>query len=74
MLSLSRRYGELDLPIIVMAGEGDLIAQVGEHAEPFAKEVDRAELRIVGGQGHLFHYAVPSEVVAAIRDVQRPRD
>lgn len=72
-IALSRRHGELDLPIIVMAGEGDLIAHVGEHAEPFAKRVNGADLRIVTGQGHLFHYAVPSEVVAAIRDVQRPR-
>jgi len=72
-IALSQRYGELDLPIIVMAGEGDIIAQVGEHAEPFAKEVNGADLLIVAGQGHLFHYAVPSEVVAAIRDVQRPR-
>jgi pimeloyl-ACP methyl ester carboxylesterase len=55
-----------------MAGRGDLIARVDEHAEPFARQVDRADLRIVEGEGHLFHYAVPSEVVAAIRDVQRP--
>jgi pimeloyl-ACP methyl ester carboxylesterase len=72
-IALSQRYGELKLPIIVMAGEGDLIAQVGEHAGPFARAVDGADLRIVAGQGHLFHYAVPSQVVAAIRDVQRPR-
>ena len=72
-IALSQRFGELDLPIIVVAGEGDLIARAGEHAEPFAKEVDGADLRIVDGAGHLFHYAVPSQVVAAIRDVQRPR-
>lgn len=71
-IALSQRYGELDLPIIVMAGRGDLIAHVREHAEPFAREVDGADLRIVDGQGHLFHYAVPGQVVAAIRDVQRP--
>jgi pimeloyl-ACP methyl ester carboxylesterase len=71
-VALSQRYGELDLPIIVMAGKGDLIAHVSEHAEPFAGKVDGADLRIVEGQGHLFHYAVPGQVVAAIRDVQRP--
>jgi pimeloyl-ACP methyl ester carboxylesterase len=72
-IALSQRYGELDLPIIVMAGKGDLIAQVGQHAEPFAKEVNGADLRIVDGEGHLFHYAVPGQVVSAIRDVQHPR-
>jgi pimeloyl-ACP methyl ester carboxylesterase len=73
-VTLSKRYGELDLPIIVMAGRGDLIARVGEHAEPFAREVNGADLRIVEEAGHLFHYAVPGQVVAAISDVQRPRD
>jgi pimeloyl-ACP methyl ester carboxylesterase len=72
-IALSQRYGELDLPIVVMAGKGDLIARVDEHAEPFAQEVNGADLRIVEGEGHLFHYAVPGQVVAAIRDVQRPR-
>ncbi len=72
-VALSQRYGELDLPIIVMAGKGDLIARVDEHADPFAREVNGADLRIVEGEGHLFHYAVPGQVVAAIRDVQRPR-
>ncbi len=72
-IELSRRYAELTLPIIVMAGEGDKIAHLDEHAERFAQEVDSAELRIVPGQGHLFHYAVPGEVVAAIRDVLERR-
>lgn len=68
-IGLSRRYGELDVPIVAMAGEGDLIAHVGKHAERLVSEVARAELRVVAGQGHLFHYAVPEQVVAAIDEV-----
>jgi pimeloyl-ACP methyl ester carboxylesterase len=68
-IGLSRRYDELALPIVVMAGYGDLIAHVGNHAERFVREVESAELRIVPEQGHLFHYAVPEQVVAAIGDV-----
>ena len=52
-----------------MAGEGDRIVPVGKQAERLAREVRGAELRIVPGQGHLFHYAVPEQVVAAIDDV-----
>jgi len=63
---LSGRYAELDTPIIVMAGEGDLITHRDEHAQPFVKQVSAAELRIVPGQGHLLHYAVPDQVVDAI--------
>jgi len=68
-IRLSRRYGELDLPIVVLAGEGDLITHIDEHAQAFADKVSTAELRTVPGQGHLLHYAAPDQVVAAIDSV-----
>lgn len=70
-MSLSGHYGELDLPVIIMAGEGDLIAHVGKHAQRLVGAIAQAELRVVPGQGHLFHYHVPEQVVAAINDVQK---
>lgn len=65
-IGLSRRYGELDLPVIIMAGEGDLITRAAEHAERLVREVKDAELRMVPDQGHLLHFAVPADVAASI--------
>lgn len=65
-IALARRFGELTLPVIVMAGEGDLVAHAAKHAERLAGELSGAELRIVPHQGHFLHYAVPEEVVASI--------
>jgi pimeloyl-ACP methyl ester carboxylesterase len=70
-MAISSRYGELRLPVIILAGEGDLIVHVGKHAELLARDVADAELRIVPGQGHLLHYAVPEQVVVAIDDVRK---
>jgi pimeloyl-ACP methyl ester carboxylesterase len=70
-MAISSRYGELRLPVIILAGEGDLIVHVGKHAELLARDVADAELRIVPGQGHLLHYAVPEQVVVAIYDVRK---
>ncbi|MBB5712921.1 alpha/beta fold hydrolase [Sphingomonas xinjiangensis] len=70
-MALSKRYAELDLPVIIMAGEGDLIAHVGKHSERLVGEVGGAELRMVAEQGHLFHYKVPEQVVTAIADARR---
>lgn len=70
-IALSKGYGELDLPVIIMAGEGDLIAHVSKHSERLAGEVSGAELRIVPEQGHLLHYGVPEQVVTAIADAWR---
>ena len=68
-VALSVRYGDLRLPVIIMAGAGDLIVHPDNHAEPLAGAIASAELRMVPGQGHFFHYAVPEQVVAAIDDV-----
>jgi pimeloyl-ACP methyl ester carboxylesterase len=68
-MALSDRYGELQLPVIVMAGEGDLITHVGKHAQRLADDIAGSDLRIIPGQGHLFHYHLPEQVVAAIDDV-----
>lgn len=68
-LALSRRYGELSVPVIAFAGEGDLIVHPAAHAERLVRDVPDAELRIVAGQGHMLHHAVPDQVVAAIEEL-----
>ncbi len=68
---LSERYGELTQPIVLLAGDGDLITFPDKHAERFATEVSGSELRIVSGQGHMLHYAAPEKVVAAIESVSK---
>lgn len=70
---LSQRYSELTVPIVVLAGDGDLITHVDEHADKLVSEVGSAELRMIPGQGHLLHYAVPEQVVAAVDSVQAQR-
>ncbi|MGF7151923.1 pimeloyl-ACP methyl ester carboxylesterase [Sphingomonas zeicaulis] len=65
-IALSRRYDELAMPIIAIAGDGDLIAHPSKHAERLAATYSTVELRTVAGQGHLLHYAVPEMVVTAI--------
>jgi pimeloyl-ACP methyl ester carboxylesterase len=67
--TLSAEYGNLQMPVIIMAGEGDLIVHPSKHAEPLAKVVPGAELRMVPNRGHFFHYDVPERVVAAVVDV-----
>lgn len=70
-IALSDRYDEIDLPVIIMAGEGDLITHASEHAERLAKQLEHAELRMVPDQGHLLHFAVPEDVVAATDAIVR---
>jgi pimeloyl-ACP methyl ester carboxylesterase len=70
-VALSRHYADLPVPVIAMVGEGDLISHADRHSQRLVEDLPRGELRIVPGQGHLFHYAVPDQVVAAISDLAR---
>jgi pimeloyl-ACP methyl ester carboxylesterase len=65
-VELSQHYDKLAIPVIAMVGEGDLIAHVDKHSRRLVEHLADGELRIVPCQGHLFHYAVPKEVVDAI--------
>jgi pimeloyl-ACP methyl ester carboxylesterase len=64
-VELSRHYAELAVRAIAMVGEGDLIAHVDRHSQRLVEELPKGELRIVPGEGHLFHYAAPDKVVDA---------
>lgn len=69
-VSLSQRYSKLNVPMIVMAGDGDLIVHMAKHAERFTDEVSGSELRVMSNQGHLFHYALPEQVATAVDDLK----
>ena len=68
---LSRLYGELNLPVAIMAGAGDLIAHARKHAERLAGDIKNSDLRIVADQGHMLHYGVPEQVLTAIEEVSQ---
>ncbi|WP_169804500.1 alpha/beta fold hydrolase [Sphingomonas pituitosa] len=69
--SLSRRYEDLDMPIAILAGAGDRIAWPSRHAERLARALPTATLRLIEGEGHLFHYAQPDAVADAVGAVER---
>lgn len=63
---LSQRYGELTLPIAVVAGSGDKIVHMEEHALRFHQEVKHSDLLIEDGAGHMAHYADPARIMEAV--------
>lgn len=63
---LSARYAELTLPVVIAAGEGDLIVFFDDHAQRLHDAVLGSELRKITGAGHMIHYADPAGVIAAI--------
>ena len=69
--AISRRYAELDLPVLIMAGDGDLIAHADEHAEKLVARIAGSDLRVLEGHGHMIHYTATDAVADGIVEVAR---
>ncbi|MBA3518316.1 MAG: alpha/beta hydrolase, partial [Rhizobiales bacterium] len=65
---LSRRYRELTVPAVIMAGAGDRQVTPAHHASRLHRELADSTLHIVPGVGHMVHHIVPEVVLAAIHE------
>jgi pimeloyl-ACP methyl ester carboxylesterase len=57
------------MPLVIMAGREDKVAKVGRQSVRLHEEVPHSSIRLVPDVGHMLHYAVPEEIVAAIETV-----
>ncbi|WP_027575918.1 alpha/beta fold hydrolase [Bradyrhizobium sp. WSM1743] len=60
------RYGEISVPVTVIAGEPDKTVRTDVHARPFAATVRNAKLIVLPDLGHMVQNAVPDLVKAEI--------
>jgi pimeloyl-ACP methyl ester carboxylesterase len=66
VISLGRRYQELKLPIVLLAGSGDRLVYRSRHSDRFHQELPHTDYRIVEGSGHMVHHVAPDQVMDAI--------
>jgi len=64
--ALSSRYGELKMPIIIMAGTEDRIVNFASQSEHLDGVLGQSTLVSFPGAGHMIHHLVPEKVVEAI--------
>lgn len=60
------RYVNLRVPLALMAGAGDAVADAEAQSARLHKATPHSSLHIVPAVGHMVHYAVPDQVVQAI--------
>jgi pimeloyl-ACP methyl ester carboxylesterase len=65
-MSLAKRYPELKVPAVVVAGTQDKIVDFGHNSERLNERLPDSELQLQPGVGHMTHYAHPEQVLAAI--------
>ena len=67
---LSQRYGELTMPLAMVAGSGDQIADVHHNAMRLHQQVPHSELIVEAGSGHMPHYADPQRILSAVAHIE----
>lgn len=65
-MKLSRRYKELQLPIVLVAGSEDRLVYRSNHSDRFHDEVRHSHYKVVEGAGHMVHHIAPERVMEAI--------
>lgn len=60
------RYGEIRMPVTIIAGEPDKTVKTDIHARPFAATVPNAKLIVLPDLGHMVQNAVPDLVKTEI--------
>ena len=63
--ALSGRYRDIELPVVILAGDGDRIADVERQSGRLHKEIPTSALVIVPGAGHMIEYAATEAIARA---------
>ncbi len=62
----SKTYGELAMPVIIIAGENDRLIDIDEQSGRLHGEVRQSKMRRVAGAGHMVQQSATGDVMAAI--------
>ena len=63
---LQRRYHELMMPVVIMAGDSDRYVNTSLQSERLHREVPHSSLHVVSGAGHMVHHLAQRQVMEAI--------
>jgi pimeloyl-ACP methyl ester carboxylesterase len=64
---LFARYGEIELPVAIVAGRGDRLVDTATQSERLHRDLPNSRLRVIDGVGHMVHQSAPEQVAAAVR-------
>jgi pimeloyl-ACP methyl ester carboxylesterase len=61
-----RRQRRMQVPTLVVAGEGDRLVSARHQSVALARRLPRASLHLIPGTGHMVHHQAPGKVAALI--------
>src|SRR3954453_7886853 len=65
VMELEQHYRELKLPVVILTGGDDQIADVDRQSRRLHEEIPQSELIVLPGLGHMVHHLAPDQVIKA---------
>jgi pimeloyl-ACP methyl ester carboxylesterase len=65
-VDLQDHYRDLAMPVIIIAGEDDQIADVGRQSRRLNGELPGSKFILLPGLGHMIHHSAPADLIRAI--------
>lgn len=65
VLDLHRMYGDIAMPVAILAGDGDKVV-FRRNAERLHAGIPGSNLRVIEGAGHMLHHTAPHRVAEAV--------
>jgi pimeloyl-ACP methyl ester carboxylesterase len=69
--ALGRLYGNVNVPVHLIAGSDDRIVDTELHSDRLHLELGTSTFHRIPGCGHMVHHAVPEKVISAIDSISR---
>ncbi|MCJ2118376.1 alpha/beta hydrolase [Methylobacterium sp. J-001] len=69
---LQHHYRDLTLPVVIITGGDDQIADVGRQSQRLHRELPGSTFMVIPGMGHMIHHLAPDQVVAAVARASEP--
>jgi pimeloyl-ACP methyl ester carboxylesterase len=63
------RYGEIEMPVTIIAGDRDPVVYTDIHSRAIARQVPHASLAVLPGVGHMVQYVAADLVIDAIDEL-----
>lgn len=66
---IAGRFGELAMPVLIMAGDGDRVVSTAYQSKGLAKRIPQSRLEILPGVGHMIHHVARERVASAVESL-----
>ena len=73
MLALEKRYADLKMPVVIVAGQEDRLVDIDKQSARLHEDVTHSTLHRVPGAGHMAHQTATDAVMVAVDEAAGAR-